>query len=91
MLVRLRMSAKKIKRAVLEVDDEALTVDDLAMLARTIPSAEEVSCWPTYAQGTRPPDHFQSERLKALEGDLQKLAKPDLYFREVSSDSNLAL
>jgi hypothetical protein len=47
MLVRLRLSAKKIKRAVLEVDDEALTIDDLAMLARTIPSAEEVSCLPS--------------------------------------------
>ena len=41
MLVRLRMSAKRIKRAVLEVDDDALSVDDLEALSRLLPSPEE--------------------------------------------------
>jgi hypothetical protein len=65
MLVRLRMSAKKIKRAIMEVDDDTLTVDDLATLSRQLPSVEE------------------AERLRAYEGDVEKLAKPDQYFREV--------
>lgn len=71
MLVRLRMSAKIIKRAVLEVDDETLSVDDLATLSRLLPSADE------------------AERLKAFEGDIEKLAKPDQYFREISSIPDL--
>lgn len=66
MLVRLRMSAKRIKRAILEVDDEALTVDDIATISRQTPSVDE------------------AERLKVFEGDVDKLAKPDQYFREVS-------
>jgi len=66
MLVRLRMSAKKIKRAILEVDDDILSEDDLAALSRLLPSTEE------------------AERLKAFEGEVDKLAKPDQYFREVS-------
>jgi diaphanous 1 len=65
MLVRLRMSAKKIKRAVLEMDDDTLSEDDLAALSRLLPSVEE------------------AERLKAFEGEVDKLAKPDQYFREV--------
>jgi hypothetical protein len=35
------MSAKRIKRAVLEVDDDALSVDDLEALSRLLPSPEE--------------------------------------------------
>ena len=71
MLVRLRMSAKKIKRAILEVDDDVLGVDDLAILSRLLPSTDE------------------TERLKAYDGDLEKLAKPDQYFREIGSIPNL--
>lgn len=64
--MRLRMPARKIKRAILEIDDDALTVDDLSTISRQLPSIEE------------------TERLKAFEGDPEKLAKPDQYFREVS-------
>lgn len=72
MLVRLRMSPKKIKRAILEVDDDMLSEEDLAALSRLLPAAEE------------------SERLKAFEGEIDKLAKPDQYFREVNSSASLA-
>ena len=41
MLVRLRMSAKRIKRAVLEVGDDTLSVDDLEALSRLLPSPDE--------------------------------------------------
>ena len=67
MLVRLRMGVKTIKRAILEVDDEVLTLDDLVTLSRLIPSGDEV------------------ERLKAFDGNVEKLAKPDQYFREIST------
>lgn len=41
MLARLRLSPLRIKTAILECDEETLSVDDLAMLVRTLPSPEE--------------------------------------------------
>jgi hypothetical protein len=41
MLARLRLSPLRIKTAILECDEETLSVDDLAMLVRMLPSPEE--------------------------------------------------
>jgi diaphanous 1 len=80
MLARLKMSPAKIKKAILEVDDEVLGVDDLATLGRMLPTPDEVCLKAILCIVA---ECYQIERLKSLEGDLTKLAKPDLYFREV--------
>ncbi|WVQ93958.1 hypothetical protein IAU59_001036 [Kwoniella sp. CBS 9459] len=41
MLTRLRLSPGKIRKAIMEVDDEVLEVDDLATLSRMLPTPEE--------------------------------------------------
>jgi diaphanous 1 len=41
MLARLRLSPQRIKTAILECDEETLSVDDLAMLVRILPSVDE--------------------------------------------------
>jgi hypothetical protein len=43
MLARLRMSPSKIVSAILSCDDDALSADDLAALARMLPTADEAS------------------------------------------------
>jgi hypothetical protein len=45
-LARLKLSPPRIKKAILEVDDEALSEDNLATLARLIPTLDEVSDHP---------------------------------------------
>lgn len=71
MLARLRLSPSRIKTAILECDEETLSVDDLAMLTRMLPSSEE------------------SERLRTFDGDITKLAKPDMFLREISTIPHL--
>ncbi|WVW81462.1 hypothetical protein I302_103456 [Kwoniella bestiolae CBS 10118] len=73
MLTRLRLSPSKIRRAIVEVDDDLLDIDDLATLSRMLPTTEEV------------------ERIRAFSGDITKLSKPDLYFKEISAIPNLKL
>ncbi|KAK6904947.1 hypothetical protein I203_105766 [Kwoniella mangroviensis CBS 8507] len=73
MLTRLRLSPSKIRRAIIEVDDDLLDMDDLATLSRMLPTAEEV------------------EKIRSFSGDISKLSKPDLYFKEISSIPNLKL
>lgn len=46
-MARLKKSPSVIRRAILEVDDEALAADDLAALARLLPTADEV-CQPDH-------------------------------------------
>ncbi|OCF43807.1 hypothetical protein I317_02411 [Kwoniella heveanensis CBS 569] len=48
-LTRLRMSPSKIRKAIMEVDDELLEVDDLATLSRMLPTPEEVDKLRTFA------------------------------------------
>ncbi|WWD06090.1 hypothetical protein V865_004175 [Kwoniella europaea PYCC6329] len=73
MLTRLRLSPSKIRRAIIEVDDDLLDIDDLATLSRMLPTAEE------------------AEKIRLFSGDISKLSKPDLYFKEISSIPNLKL
>lgn len=42
MLSRIKMPLAEIKRALLEVDDKSLSVDDLRAIARHIPTSDEV-------------------------------------------------
>ena len=42
MLAKLKLPPLKIRQAIVEVDDEVLSADDLATLSRTLPTAEEV-------------------------------------------------
>ncbi|WWC57807.1 uncharacterized protein I303_100342 [Kwoniella dejecticola CBS 10117] len=73
MLTRLRLSPSKIRRAISEVDDDLLDIDDLAALGRMLPTSEEL------------------ERIKAFSGDVAKLSKPDLHFKEISTITHLNL
>lgn len=50
-LARLKLPPTRIKRAIVEVDDEALSEDNLATLARLIPTPDEVSGHPRVAVG----------------------------------------
>ena len=82
MLAKLKLPPAKIRQAIVEVDDEVLSADDLATLSRSLPTAEEVGL--VRCEGTSLIRH-KAERLRAFEGDVSKLAKPDLYFREVNN------
>ena len=42
MLSRIKMPVANIKRALLAVDDDALSIDDLKAIARHVPSSDEV-------------------------------------------------
>lgn len=42
MLTRIKTSLPEIKHALLTVDDEALSIDNLKAIARAVPSPEEV-------------------------------------------------
>lgn len=50
MLTRIKTSLPEIKHALLTVDDEALSIDNLKAIARAVPSSEEVLFF------TRPPN-----------------------------------
>jgi diaphanous 1 len=43
MLSRIKLTPVDIRKALLEVDDEALSVDDLKAMERQIPTAEEIT------------------------------------------------
>ena len=43
MLSRIKLTPTDIRKALLEVDDEALSVDDLKAMERQTPTAEEVA------------------------------------------------
>jgi diaphanous 1 len=43
MLTRMKMAPVEIKRAVLEVNDNKLSIDDLKAISKQLPSLEEVS------------------------------------------------
>lgn len=43
MLSRIKLPPVDIRKALLEVDDEALSVDDLKAMERQMPTAEEVT------------------------------------------------
>ncbi|KAI9632080.1 uncharacterized protein MKK02DRAFT_20897 [Dioszegia hungarica] len=64
MLARLRLSPLRIKTAILECDEETLSVDDLAMLVRMLPSPEEAERLRTFDGGITKlakPDSFLRE------------------------------
>lgn len=42
MLARLRMTPQEIWKAIVEVDDHALSIDDLEAVMRNLPTADEV-------------------------------------------------
>lgn len=42
MLARLRLTAKEIRQAIVEVDDDVLGVDDLEAIMRNLPTGDEV-------------------------------------------------
>jgi hypothetical protein len=43
MLSRIKLTPVDIRKALLEIDDEALSVDDLKAMGRQMPTAEEVA------------------------------------------------
>lgn len=45
MLSRIRYSLPDIKQALLEVNDEKLSMDDLKIIAKNLPTPEEVECY----------------------------------------------
>jgi diaphanous 1 len=42
MLKKIKVDIKEIRKAILEVDDEKLSVDDLHFISKQLPTAEEV-------------------------------------------------
>ena len=42
MLSRIKMEYPEIRRAVLEIDDEKLSIDDLKAISKQLPTSEEV-------------------------------------------------
>lgn len=80
MLSRIRHSLDDIRRAILEINDDKLTVDDLKIIAKNLPTSEEVffKCWFT----CNTISIFQIARIKDFE-DIGKLAKADQYFNAV--------
>lgn len=66
MLSRIKMDLPAICRAILEVNDDLLTVDDLKALAKQLPTPDEVNidvgCHPHYIRLTA----FRSNESKAL-------------------------
>jgi len=42
MLTRLKLPLEKIKKAILEVDDDILTADELSTMSRMLPTSDEV-------------------------------------------------
>lgn len=85
LLARFKLPISGISHAILNIDDDVLGLDDLKNLSRLLPTAEEVSLLnlvrdaETVADSPRP---SQLSRITAFE-DHSKLAKPDLYFKEV--------
>ena len=43
MLSRIKLSLPEIRRALLELDDDALTLDELKAISKQLPTSEEVS------------------------------------------------
>ena len=43
MLARIKLDLPGIRRALLEIDDEALTVDELRSISKHLPTSEEVT------------------------------------------------
>lgn len=84
MLSRIKMDYPRIRRALLEIDDAALSVDALKALSKQLPTTEEVLVffylllYLLYTILTR----AQMERLKSFD-DVNKLSKADQYFYEV--------
>jgi len=81
MLARIKSDLPGIQRALLELDDVTLTVDNLKAISKQLPTSDEVS----------PSDRLyliqrlhlsQITRLKDFE-DITKLAKADQYFSQV--------
>jgi diaphanous 1 len=74
------MPPARIRAAVWDVDDSVLDVDQLAMVARMLPTHDEVRSAFTSANEA----DEQAEKLRRFEGDRSKLAKPDQFFMDVS-------
>jgi hypothetical protein len=86
LLAKLKLPITNISHAILIIDDETLGLDDLKNLSRLLPTSEEVR--PTTSLAARKAlanlssRRSQMSRITAFE-DVSKLAKPDLYFKEV--------
>ena len=75
------MGYPEIRLALMEIDDEKLTIDDLKAISKQLPTPEEV-----YFQLSQfdscVEQIFQVERIKSFD-DINKLAKADQYFYQV--------
>lgn len=93
MLARLRMSHSAVREAILKLDDNRLTVDNLKAIKHYCPTPDEVShsashaLWLFVADRGQPP---QIEALRSFEGDVATLTSADQFFNEVSSDSSIS-
>jgi diaphanous 1 len=45
MLSRIKLGLPEIKKALVEINDGLLTVDDLKAISKQLPTAEEVTCF----------------------------------------------
>lgn len=81
MLARIKLELPAIRRAILELDDEKLSTDELKAISKQLPTAEEVGHSRALSRH-RLTFHTQMIRIKEF-GDVSKLSKADQFFSQV--------
>lgn len=82
MLSRIKLGFPEIRRALLDIDDQKLSIDELRAISKQLPTADEVRLvlYVCLRQLTR---NVQINRIQDFQ-DVSKLAKADQYFGQVS-------
>jgi hypothetical protein len=82
MLSRIKLSFSDIRKALLEMDDHLLNIDNLKAISKQLPTSDEVF-FLTYCSVSFYLKWWQIARIKDF-GDVSKLARADQYFFNVS-------
>lgn len=83
MLTRIKISFADIKKGLLDLDDERLSVELLEKIRDHLPNSEEV-LYSSIRYPTTPLNSLQIGRLKEFD-DLSTFSKADQYFGEVGT------
>jgi diaphanous 1 len=82
MLSRIKLDLPEIRKALLDIDDEKLPVDDLKAIGRQLPTSEEVHISRARSMHRSNTALRQINRIGGFE-DVRKLSKADQYFSQV--------
>lgn len=72
MLSRIKMDYPEIRRALLEIDDEKLSVDDLKAISKQLPTSEEVCPLPLCIHISSSLHRFNESKILTILENLQK-------------------